>query len=128
MMLLLVSVAVWISSQRAESGRQRTEVGGQRSEVRNQPVTRLLRLPVLTRVGGQIDAQGNEQLSADAIQALLREVEARHKEANAKLEHYSYLLKRTKHQLNDERARARSTGCMSIGFFRADRVFRWRRC
>jgi hypothetical protein len=101
-MLLLVSVAVGIRGQRAEVLGQRTEVGGQRSEVRNQPVTRSLRLPVLTGADGQIDAQGDEQLSAEAIQALLREVEARHKEANAKLKHYSYLLKRTEHQLNDE--------------------------
>jgi hypothetical protein len=55
-----------------------------------------------TKPGGQIDAQGDEQLSAAAIQALMREVEARHKEANEKLKHYSYLLKRTEHQLNDE--------------------------
>jgi len=51
--------------------------------------------PVLTRaVEGQLDAQ--------AIQALLREMEAKHNEAYAKLEHYSYLLKRTEHQLNDK--------------------------
>jgi hypothetical protein len=67
----------------------------------NEPETRSLRLPVLIR-GGQIDAQGDEQLSAAAIQALLREVEARHKEANEKLKYYSYLLKRTEHQLNEE--------------------------
>ena len=56
-------------------------------------------LPVPTRFqDGQVDAQ----LKPEAIQALLREVEERHKAANEKLRYYSYTLKRTEHQLDKE--------------------------
>ncbi len=46
-------------------------------------------------------ATGAAQFDAPAIQALLREVEANQKAATAKIEFYSYLLKQTEHQLND---------------------------
>ncbi|HYJ85618.1 MAG TPA: hypothetical protein VEW46_06170 [Pyrinomonadaceae bacterium] len=56
-------------------------------------------LSVLT---GFQDAQVDAQLTPEAIHALLREVEEKHKAANEKLRYYSYILKRTEHQLDKE--------------------------
>lgn len=52
-------------------------------------------LPVLTKTQAQ-------QLDAESIKVLVREVEERQKEANLKLRYYAYTLKRTEHQLNEE--------------------------
>ena len=41
-------------------------------------------------------------LSAEGIQVLMREVDARHEAANEKLARHSYLLRRTEHQVNDQ--------------------------
>jgi len=59
-------------------------------------------LPVLTKFAVRQLQMPPAQLDADGIQALLREVEAKQKEAGAKLEYYSYILKRTEHELNDK--------------------------
>ncbi|MBC8030714.1 MAG: hypothetical protein H7Z16_11430 [Pyrinomonadaceae bacterium] len=85
---LVLVVAVVVSSM--------SEVVGQRSP------TLSLTLPVLTTPAAHRFQNPPAQLDAQAIQTLLREVEAKHKEANAKLEYYSYILKRTEHELNDK--------------------------
>lgn len=48
------------------------------------------------------EAQFDDQLKPEAMKALLREVEERHKKAHEKLRYYSYILKHTEHQLNEQ--------------------------
>lgn len=56
-------------------------------------------VPVFTkRQAAQLEAQ----LKPEAIQALLAEVEQKQKAANEKLRYYSYIIKRTEHQLNEQ--------------------------
>jgi len=76
MMLLLISAAAGVD--------QRVVVRGQQSP--SDPLQR----------------PSDPPLSAEAILALMREVDARHEAANVKLARYSYLLKRTERQLNDQ--------------------------
>jgi hypothetical protein len=84
------------------------EVVGQRSMTQSLPPPHAGRprgspgpLPVLTNFAARQLQMPPAQLDADGIQVLLREVEAKQKEAGARLEHYSYILKRTEHELND---------------------------